>query len=119
MGVPAASDGTPGNTPGELHRTWSGEGGGDEVYGSQRVTIGSNEASATVTLAVSPVVSGKLWLEDVSAVPDGAYVELENEVENMHMRRPVAKDGSFQFEAIPPGDYRPACGDGAQDDSFA
>jgi 5-hydroxyisourate hydrolase-like protein (transthyretin family) len=81
--------------------------GADEVYGSQRVTIGSNEESATVTLVVSPVVSGKLWLEDVSAVPEGTFVELENEMENVYMRRPVAKDGSFQFEAMPPGKYRP------------
>ncbi len=84
--------------------------GADEVYGSQRVTVGSNEVSATITLAVSPAVSGKLWLEDVSAIPDGTYVELENEVENMHTRRPVAKDGSFLFEAIPPGLYRPLVG---------
>jgi hypothetical protein len=84
--------------------------GADEVDGSQRVTIGNQNVTATVTLAAPPVVSGKLWLEDASTIPDGAYIELENETDNIHTRRPVAKDGSFQFEAMPPGHYRPLVG---------
>ena len=84
--------------------------GADEVDGSQRVTIGNQNVTATVALSAPPVMSGKLWLEDVSAIPDGAYIELENETENIHTRRPVAKDGSFQFEAMPPGHYRPLVG---------
>lgn len=84
--------------------------GAASIYGSQRVTIGNDEVSATVTLSAAPAVSGKLWLEDVSAIPDGTYVALESELENIHVRRPVAKDGSFQFEAMPPGHYRPLVG---------
>jgi hypothetical protein len=80
------------------------------MYGSQRVTIGNDEVTTTVTLAPAPVVSGKLWLEDDSAIPDGTYIELDNELENFHMRQPVAKDGSFQFEAMTPGHYRPLVG---------
>jgi protocatechuate 3,4-dioxygenase beta subunit len=87
-------------------RTWA-KVGAETRYGSQRVTIGNDEVSVTVPLSAAPVVSGKLWLEDVSAVPDGTYIALENEMENVHMRRPVAKDGSFQFEAVAPGSYRP------------
>ena len=81
--------------------------GPQTLYGSRQITIGNQDASAAVQLAAAPVVTGKLWLEDVSTIPDGTYIELENEMESVHTRRPVAKDGSFQFEAIPPGSYRP------------
>jgi hypothetical protein len=84
--------------------------GAETLYGSRRVTIGNDDVSVTVPLSAAPVVSGKLWLEDVSAIPDGTYIELENEMENVHTRRPVAKDGTFQFEAMPPGSYRPLVG---------
>jgi hypothetical protein len=81
--------------------------GAQTLYGSRQVTMGNEDANVTVQLAAAPVVTGKLWLEDASTVPEGTYVELENEMANTHQRRPVAKDGSFQFEALPPGSYRP------------
>ena len=77
------------------------------LYGSQRVTIGNDDVGVIVTLSAAPVITGKLWLEDASTIPDGAYVALENEAEGIHTRRPVAKDGSFQFDSMPPGRYRP------------
>lgn len=81
--------------------------GGKSIYGSQRVIVANSDATATVVFSAAPAVTGKLWLEDVSAVPDNTYIELENEIENIHTRRPVAKDGTFHFEAMPPGRYRP------------
>jgi Carboxypeptidase regulatory-like domain len=97
----------PGIHPGTYTVRAEAKVGTDTIYGSQQVTIGNDTVSATVTLAAAPVVSGKLWLEDASAIPDGAYIQLENELESIDTRRPVAKDGTFQFEAMPPGHYRP------------
>jgi 5-hydroxyisourate hydrolase-like protein (transthyretin family) len=100
----------PGIHPGTYTVRAQAKVGAAEIYGTQRVTIGNDQVSVAVPLSAPPVVAGKLWLEDVSAIPDGTYIELENEVENIHTRRPVAKDGTFQFEAMPPGQYRPLVG---------
>jgi hypothetical protein len=101
--------------PAELHGIFPGKytlqvhatAGAQTLYGRRQITIGNEDVDVTVPLAAAPVVTGKLWLEDASTVPDGTYIELGNEMEHIHERRPVAKDGSFQFEAIPPGSYRP------------
>jgi protocatechuate 3,4-dioxygenase beta subunit len=81
--------------------------GGKSVYGLAKVDVGAVDAALDVTLAPAPAVSGKLWIEDSRTIPDGAYIELENELEGIHARRPVAADGTFRFDTMPPGRYRP------------
>ena len=71
--------------------------GGKTRFGVAKVDVGTGDMSADVTLADPPSVTGKLWIEDSHTIPEGAYIELENEVEGIHTRRPVAPDGSFHF----------------------
>jgi protocatechuate 3,4-dioxygenase beta subunit len=84
--------------------------GGKALYASQTVAIGSQDTSVLLALAPGPTVAGKVKMLDGAAVPEGAYVELENEVERIHTRRAVAPDGTFEFDAMPPGSYRPLLG---------
>ncbi|HEY1496825.1 MAG TPA: carboxypeptidase regulatory-like domain-containing protein [Candidatus Solibacter sp.] len=84
--------------------------GGKALYASQTVVMGGQDASVQLTLAPGPVVAGKVRMEDGAAIPEGAYVELENEVERIHTRRAVAPDGTFEFDAMAPGSYRPLLG---------
>jgi hypothetical protein len=79
---------------------------GKTLFGSAKVHVGNGDTSVIVTMNDPPVVTGKLWIEDSRLVPEGTYVELENEVEGIHTRRTVAADGAFRFEAMPPGKYR-------------
>lgn len=84
--------------------------GARTLYGTQNIEMGNQDLRVDVSLVEPPLVSGKLRMEDGSSVPEGTYVELENEVERIHTRKAVAPDGAFQFEAMPPGSYRPLVG---------
>lgn len=83
---------------------------GKTLYGSQSVVMGTQDLTIELPLLAAPVVSGRLKMADGTAIPEGAYVELENEVERIHTRRAVERDGTFEFPAIPPGSYRPLVG---------
>ena len=72
--------------------------------------MGGQDASVQLTLAPGQAVAGKVKMEDGAVIPEGAYVELENEVDRIHTRRAVAPDGTFEFDAMPPGSYRPLLG---------
>jgi protocatechuate 3,4-dioxygenase beta subunit len=101
---PAAITGVqPGRYTVRAHYAQSGK----SMYGLAKVDVGAGDAAVDVTLAPAPVVTGKLWIEDSGTIPEGAYIELENEAENIHTRRPVAADGTFRFDGMPPGRYRP------------
>jgi hypothetical protein len=80
---------------------------GKPLFGVATVEMESEDKWLTVMVTEPPVVTGKLWIEDSKTVPDGTYIELENEVEGIHTRRSVGADGGFKFEAMPPGKYRP------------
>ncbi|MEO8373062.1 MAG: carboxypeptidase-like regulatory domain-containing protein [Candidatus Solibacter sp.] len=84
--------------------------GGKGFFGIATVEMGNQDMSVEVAMAEPPPVTGKLMMQDGSPIPADAYIELENEVERMHMRRAVAADGAFEFEALPPGSYRALAG---------
>jgi hypothetical protein len=79
---------------------------GKPLYGAANVEVRNGDASVEVSLVEAPKVTGKLWIEDAKAVPQGTFLELENETEGVHNRRAVEPDGSFHFDSIPPGKYR-------------
>jgi hypothetical protein len=61
-----------------------------------------------LTLKKPPSLTGMLRMEGTDkAIPRGTLIELENDVENRHIRRPIGEDGTFSFEAVPPGSYTP------------
>ena len=78
------------------------------LYGRQDVTVGAGETTVQIALEKPPAVSGTLRMEGGDpAIPRGTVIELENEVEGRHIRRPVGADGTFSFESLPPAQYTP------------
>jgi hypothetical protein len=55
-----------------------------------------------------PSVSGALLIDGGrAAVPEGTIIGLDEETERRPILRPVSPDGTFVFDAVPPGRYRP------------
>jgi len=78
------------------------------LYGRTTIDVGAGETKVDIALAEPPSVTGTVHIEGTSsAIPRGTLIELENDVENRHIRRPVADDGTFSFDTIPPGQYTP------------
>ena len=69
-------------------------------FGLVQAELGQTDSRIDVTLTDPPAVSGRLWIEDTREIPEGFYVELENEVEGIHTRRPVARDGSTGLSSV-------------------
>ena len=98
----------PGIPPGKYTVRVSTSDPAKPLYGRESVVVGAAETRMQVALAPPPTVTGKLRMEGSDlAVPRGTLIELENDVENRHIRRPIAADGSFSFEGLPPGEYTP------------
>lgn len=80
------------------------------LVGKAEVVVGNEDATIEIPLAQPPLITGKLKMVDGATIPDGTYIELENEVDHVHTRKTVAPDGTFQFDTVAPGSYRPLLG---------
>jgi hypothetical protein len=78
------------------------------LYGRADVVVSGGATRVEIPLTPPTSVTGVLRMQGSDhAIPRGTLIEMENESEARHIRRPVEADGSFVFENLPPGQYMP------------